>query len=75
VLARELGVVHLEPEPASLSVQCADGERGAEAVAALARAGVRIADFSLGQPSLDEVFLALTGHTAEPENEEQEAAA
>jgi ABC-2 type transport system ATP-binding protein len=24
-----------------------------------------VADFSLGQPSLDEVFLALTGHTAE----------
>ena len=29
------------------------------------RSGVRIADFSLGQPSLDEVFLALTGHPAE----------
>ena len=35
------------------------------AVAELARPGVRVADFSLGQPSLDEVFLALTGHTAE----------
>jgi len=75
VLARELGTVHLEPDPAALSVQCADGDRGAEAVAALTRAGVRIADFSLGQPSLDEVFLALTGHTAEPDVEEQEAAA
>jgi ABC-2 type transport system ATP-binding protein len=75
VLARELGTVHLEPDPAALSVQCADGDRGAEAVAALTRAGVRIADFSLGQPSLDEVFLALTGHTAEPDIEEQEAAA
>jgi ABC-2 type transport system ATP-binding protein len=75
VLARELGAVHLEQDPAALSVQCADGDRGAEAVAALSRAGVRIADFSLGQPSLDEVFLALTGHTAEPDVEEQEAAA
>jgi ABC-2 type transport system ATP-binding protein len=76
VLARELGAVHLEADPAALSVQCADGDRGAEAVAALSRAGVRIADFSLGQPSLDEVFLALTGHTAEPDSiEEQEAAA
>ena len=74
VLARELGTVHLEPDPAALSVQCADGDRGAEAVAALTRAGVRIGDFSLGQPSLDEVFLALTGHTAEPDVEEQEAA-
>ena len=76
MLARELGAVHLEPDPAALSVQCADGDRGAEAVAALSRAGVRIADFSLGQPSLDEVFLALTGHPAEPDPiEEQEAAA
>jgi ABC-2 type transport system ATP-binding protein len=76
VLARELGAVHLEPDPAALSVQCSDGDRGAEAVAALSRAGVRIADFSLGQPSLDEVFLALTGHPAEPDSiEEQEAAA
>ena len=31
------------------------------------RAGIRIASFSLGQPSLDEVFLALTGHRAEEE--------
>ena len=34
-------------------------------VTALARSGVGIADFSLGQPSLDEVFLALTGHPTE----------
>jgi ABC-2 type transport system ATP-binding protein len=66
VLARELGSsVHLEPDPAALSVSCADPDRGAEGVAELARAGIRIADFSLGQPSLDEVFLALTGHPAE----------
>jgi ABC-2 type transport system ATP-binding protein len=66
VIARELGSsVHLEPDPAALSVSCADPDRGAEAVAELARSGIRIADFSLGQPSLDEVFLALTGHTAE----------
>jgi ABC-2 type transport system ATP-binding protein len=66
VLARDLGSsVHLEPDPAALSVSCADPDRGAEAVAELARSGIRIADFSLGQPSLDEVFLALTGHPAE----------
>ncbi len=65
VLAAELESVHLEADPASLSVPCGDGEAGANAVAALSRAGIGIADFSLGQPSLDEVFLALTGHTAE----------
>ncbi len=31
----------------------------------------RIADFSLGQPSLDEVFLALTGHPAEEQTAEE----
>ena len=37
----------------------------ADALAELARAGIAVAEFSLGQPSLDEVFLALTGHPAE----------
>jgi ABC-2 type transport system ATP-binding protein len=70
VLGRELDSVHLEPDPAALSAPCADGNRAAEAVAELTRAGVRVADFSLGQPTLDEVFLALTGRPAE----EQQAA-
>ena len=64
-LERELGTVHLEPDPAALSAPCADGDRAAEAVAALARSGARVADFSLAQPTLDEVFLALTGRPAE----------
>ena len=65
VLARELAVVHAEPDPAALSAPCADADRGAKAVAELARAGIGIVSFTLGQPSLDEVFLALTGHPAE----------
>ena len=71
VLEREIGSVHLEPDPAALSVSCADADRGAEAVAELARSGVRIADFSVGQPSLDEVFLALTGRPAEDQDAEE----
>jgi ABC-2 type transport system ATP-binding protein len=77
LLAREFDSVHLEPDPAALSAPCPDSDRAAEAVAELARSGVRIADFSLGQPSLDEVFLALTGHPAEEEAvaiEEEQAA-
>ncbi len=66
-----LGPVTLEPDPAALSATCPDADRGAEAVAELARSGVRIAGFSLGQPSLDEVFLALTGHPAEAASPEQ----
>jgi ABC-2 type transport system ATP-binding protein len=74
VLARELATVHLEPDPAALSAPCADGNRAAEAVAELSRAGIRVGSFSLGQPSLDEVFLALTGHPAEAEPDEAAAA-
>src|SRR5918996_734462 len=72
LLARELGSVHLEPDPAALSANCADAGRAAAAVAELARAGVRIGSFSLGQPTLDEVFLALTGHPAEDQTAEDE---
>ncbi len=71
VLGGELDNVHLEPDPAGLSAGCAEPERAAEAVATLARAGIGIADFSVGQPSLDEVFLALTGHPAEEQTAEQ----
>jgi ABC-2 type transport system ATP-binding protein len=71
VLARELDSVHLDPEPASLSAPCANADRAAEAVAALARAGIGIADFSSGQPTLDEVFLALTGRPAEDQSAEE----
>jgi ABC-2 type transport system ATP-binding protein len=65
VLLRELQGVRLEADPAALSASCADADRAAQAVAELSRSGVRVADFSLGQPSLDEVFLALTGHPAD----------
>jgi ABC-2 type transport system ATP-binding protein len=70
LLAGELESVHVEPDPAALTAPCADADRAAGAVAELTRQGVRVADFSLGQPSLDEVFLALTGHTAEESAEE-----
>jgi ABC-2 type transport system ATP-binding protein len=66
VLARALGApVHLESDPAALSVPVADAERASEAVGELFAAGIAVSSFALGQPSLDEVFLALTGHTAE----------
>ena len=70
ILAREFGTVHLEADRAALSVGCANPGRAAEAVAELTRSGVQVADFSVGQPSLDEVFLALTGRPAEDQSEE-----
>jgi hypothetical protein len=36
--------------------------------------GIKVAAFALGQPSLDEVFLALTGRSTQTTDNEQEAA-
>ncbi|HEY3829980.1 MAG TPA: ATP-binding cassette domain-containing protein [Solirubrobacteraceae bacterium] len=48
--------------------------RGAivEAVRRLSEAGVGVDDLTLSRPTLDDVFLALTGHAAEEAREEQE---
>jgi len=59
-------------DPSLLTAPCADADRAAAAVASLAAAGVAVADFSLGQPSLDEVFLSLTGRPAEDQSAELE---
>jgi ABC-2 type transport system ATP-binding protein len=68
-LSQALGAsVHLESDPAALSARVSDPECVSHALAELSRSGVAVTDFALGQPSLDEVFLALTGHPAE-ENE------
>ena len=75
VLSQVLGVsVHLESDPAALSARVSEAERVAHALGELARSGVEVTDFALGQPSLDEVFLALTGRPAESDDEEEDAA-
>jgi ABC-2 type transport system ATP-binding protein len=61
--------VALDPDPAGLTAQVpgagpAAGEIVAQALADLSRAQVTVVEFTLGQPSLDEVFLALTGRPA-----------
>jgi ABC-2 type transport system ATP-binding protein len=67
LLANVLGVsVHNGVDAQVLSAQVSDTSRVADAMAALASNGVGVNEFSLGQPTLDEVFFALTGHvTAE----------
>jgi ABC-2 type transport system ATP-binding protein len=60
--------VHRGTDPAALTVTAPAADRAAEAVAGLAREGIGVADFSLGQPSLDEVFLALTGRPADDDD-------
>ena len=75
VVARVLGTqVELAGDVAALAARVPDAadaaERAALLLPELRAAGVAVAEFSLGQPSLDEVFLALTGHAAEDTTEE-----
>ena len=65
LLERVVGTVSRGADPTALTAVCSDGDRAAEALGELTRAGVHVAGFSLDQPSLDEVFLALTGRPAD----------
>ena len=53
--------VQRSTEGATLSVMAGTARAANEALAALVASGIELADFSMGQPSLDEVFFALTG--------------
>jgi ABC-2 type transport system ATP-binding protein len=66
--------VHDGDDPGSLTARLDGGDRVPEALAALAAHGVAVAELTLGQPSLDDVFFALTGHDRAPGREEAAAA-
>jgi ABC-2 type transport system ATP-binding protein len=59
--ARLGGPVQRSAEGARLSVRAGDPAQASEALAGLLAGGIELADFSMGSPSLDEVFFALTG--------------
>jgi ABC-2 type transport system ATP-binding protein len=59
------GGVHEGGEVGTLSARVEGESRIAEALAALASAGIGVAELTLGQPSLDDVFFALTGKPSE----------
>jgi len=65
--------VDLASDPAVLSAQVPAVDRVASALAALSRSGLVVTEFALGQPSLDEVFLTLTGHPVEDDQATDEA--
>ncbi|MGW5054351.1 ATP-binding cassette domain-containing protein [Actinokineospora sp. NPDC004072] len=75
VLSRVLGApVTLEADPVALSARLSSevseegaADRAGALLGELARAGVHVDTFSLGQPTLDEVFLALTDRPANQE--------
>jgi len=65
LLEQRLGrAVQRSTEGAELSVLADTAREANEALAALVAAGIELSDFSMGQPSLDEVFFALTGQPA-----------
>ena len=53
-----------DADPAALSATVESSAPAMRAVAALEATDIPVAQFALGQPTLDEVFLALTGHAA-----------
>ena len=62
VIARVLGVpTVVSPEAARLTVPMSNPDRVTDLLVAFREAGVHLSEFSVQQPSLDEVFLALTG--------------
>ena len=77
ILVRELGVdFDTTHDPQALVAGLEDRSGVTRALTALEDARIGLAQFSLGQPTLDEVFLALTGHHAESDDTpaEEEAA-
>jgi ABC-2 type transport system ATP-binding protein len=58
----------LSPEASRVTAPMADAERVADLLITLREAGVRLAEMSVQKPTLDEVFLTLTGHDAADQN-------
>src|SRR5829696_6298958 len=76
ILSRALGVaVETPSDPVALLARVSEPELVPEALAGLPHAGIAVSDFSLGQPSLDEVFRALTGRPAKQETDKREETA
>jgi ABC-2 type transport system ATP-binding protein len=63
----------LTPEAGGLFIALPDPNRAADVLIALRTAEISIATASVRQPTLDEVFLAITGHHADPTSDKQES--
>ena len=73
LLQEMLGSVpHKSAEGGQISVLANTARAANEAVGKLLAAGIDLTDYSMGQPSLDDVFFALTGHPAEVEDAQEE---
>lgn len=75
ILEEKLTVsVHGASDPQVLTAQINDSFLVADALNELAKDKIEVSNFSFGRPSLDEVFLTLTGHAAEQETKTEEEA-
>jgi ABC-2 type transport system ATP-binding protein len=75
VLRGVFGDAHDGGDPGAAAARVNDDALVPRALAALAGAGITLTEFSLAQPSLDDVFFALTGRPAEEISADGEAQA
>jgi ABC-2 type transport system ATP-binding protein len=61
----------LTPESGGLNVPLTDADRAGDVLIALRQAEVPVASVSVAKPTLDEVFLALTGHGTDPATQQE----
>ncbi|GAA3879805.1 daunorubicin resistance protein DrrA family ABC transporter ATP-binding protein [Leifsonia kafniensis] len=64
----------LSPEQATINAPMSDPDRVTDLLVVLREAGIRLNEISVQKPSLDEVFLALTGHGVSDDNADDKAA-
>jgi ABC-2 type transport system ATP-binding protein len=64
----------LTPESGRMNVPLDTADRAADVLIGFRQAGVSITSVSVSKPTLDEVFLAITGHDAGPADNDQDAA-
>jgi ABC-2 type transport system ATP-binding protein len=62
--------VHNGTDAHTLTARVDGNDRIAAALSALTNAGIGVAEMTLGQPSLDDVFFALTGKATETTEKE-----
>jgi ABC-2 type transport system ATP-binding protein len=72
LISLNLGVpVYIKSDPAELSARVSKPEQVTHVLSELSRSNIQVVSFSFGQPSLDEVFLALTGHQTETDDKKE----
>lgn len=67
IIQTVLQVTALASEPAIITAPMADPERVTDLLLALREVGIHLAEVSVQEPTLDEVFLTLTGNPSQTE--------